>query len=450
MTSAENNNVTALHLDGQGELSDRESLTRLAPRPRILEETGLRETFVAELIAKHLQTSGVLTLSDLVGRVALAGPILEKVLGFMKAEGLVEVRSQKRDNAGLRYALTERGRNLALEATSRSGYVGPAPVPLSDYARVVREKTVHGRAVTRQDVEHLFDGMVIREELVDQLGQSMNSGRSIFIYGPAGTGKTYISQRLARLFHDLTLIPHAILVDQTIVRVFDPMLHKAVSVADDSQALMLEHGHDPRYVSCERPVIVVGGELTAELLEVQYDPATRQYEAPLQLKANNGLFLLDDLGRQKVHPDVILNRWIVPMEEQRDYHSLGAGQHFVVPFDEVLIFSTNLKPLDLADEAFLRRIGYKIHFGHLTEEQYRTIWRDACREQSVPYEPEIIDYLVHELHGKADMPLKPCHPRDLLGIALDRIRYKNMPRALTRELLEFAWESYFVAVESAA
>ena len=450
MTTAENNNVTALHQSEPSEMSCYEDLTSLAPRPRILEESGLRQTFVVDLLCKHLQSAGVLTLADLVRRVALAGPILERVLGFMKSEGLVEVRSQTKENAGLRYALTDRGRSQALEAMMRSGYVGPAPVPLADYARVVRAKTVHGRSVTREDVEKLFDGLVIKEELVDQLGQSMNSGRSIFIYGPAGTGKTFISQKLARLFHDLTLVPHAILVDQTIVRVFDPMLHKAVNVNDGANALMLEHGHDPRFVSCERPVIVVGGELTSELLEVQYDPATRQYEAPLQLKANNGLFLLDDLGRQKVHPDVILNRWIVPMEEARDYHSLGAGQHFVVPFDEVLIFSTNLKPLDLADEAFLRRIGYKIHFDHLDEDQYRMIWSDACEEQSIPLMDEIMDYLVNDLHGRTETPMKPCHPRDLLGIAMDRIRYKNMPRLLTRELLDFAWQSYFVSVESAA
>ena len=395
------NNISALRADEKQTVDCAESLAKLSPRPRILEETGLSQTFVTDLLAKHLQTGGVLTLAELVRLVALAGPILERVLGFMKREGLIEVRSQNEENAGLRYALTDRGRSVALEASMRSGYVGPAPVPLADYARVVRAKTVHGRAITRQDVEQLFDGIVIREELLDQLGQSMNSGRAIFIYGPAGTGKTYISQRLAHLFHDLTLIPYAIIVDQTVVRVFDPMLHKAVSLEDESKSLMLDHGHDPRYVSSERPVIVVGGELTAELLEVQYDPATREYEAPLQLKANNGLFLLDDLGRQKVHPDVILNRWIVPMEEHRDYHSLGAGQHFVVPFDEVLIFSTNLRPLDLADEAFLRRIGYKIHFGHLSEDMYRRIWRDACTEQSIQYVPELIDYIIGELHGKA-------------------------------------------------
>ena len=444
------NNVATLLDDDEIKTSEGESLTRLAPRPRILEETGLSEAFVADLLAKHLHSGGVLTLAELVQRVALAGPILERVLNFMKREGLVEIRAQSENNAGLRYALTDRGRNVALEVSMRSGYIGPAPVPLADYAKVVRAKTVHERAVTRHDVEQLFDGIVIKEELLDQLGQSMNSGRSIFIYGPAGTGKTFISQRLANLFQDLTLIPYAILVGHTVVRVFDPMLHKAVSLEDDSKALMLEHGHDPRFVSCERPVIVVGGELTSELLEVQYDPATRQYEAPLQLKANNGLFLLDDLGRQKVHPDVILNRWIVPMEEHKDYHSLGAGQHFVVPFDEVLIFSTNLRPLDLADEAFLRRIGYKIHFDHLTEEQYKQIWRDVCVENSIQYEPELINYLISNLHRGTETPMKPCHPRDLLGIALDRVRYRNQPRALTRELLNFAWESYFVAVSSAA
>jgi DNA-binding MarR family transcriptional regulator len=444
------NSVAALKVDEQDMSSDLESLANLAPKPRRLEDTGLSGNFVMELLAKHLQSGGVLTLSDLVERIALTGPILEKMLNFMKREGLVEVRSQVEVGAGLRYALTERGRNLALEASMRSGYVGPAPVPLADYARIVRAKTVHGRSITREDVERIFDGIVLKDGLVDQLGQSMNSGRAIFIYGPAGTGKTFISQQLAHLFRDLTLIPHAILVDQTVVRVFDPMLHRSVSLHDASKALMLEYGHDSRFLSCERPVIVVGGELTSELLEVQYDPATRQYEAPLQLKANNGLFLLDDLGRQKVHPDVILNRWIVPMEEHKDYHSIGSGQHFVVPFDEVLIFSTNLKPLDLADEAFLRRIGYKIYFGHLTEDLYKTIWRDACVERNVPYDDELIDYLVNDLHGATETPLKPCHPRDLLGIAMDRMRYKNQPRVLSRELLDFAWQNYFVAVKGAA
>ena len=229
------NNISALRADEKQTVDCAESLAKLSPRPRILEETGLSQTFVTDLLAKHLQTGGVLTLAELVRRVALAGPILERVLGFMKREGLIEVRSQNEENAGLRYALTDRGRSVALEASMRSGYVGPAPVPLADYARVVRAKTVHGRAITRQDAEQLFDGIVIREELLDQLGQSMNSGRAIFIYGPAGTGKTYISQRLAHLFHDLTLIPYAIIVDQTVVRVFDPMLHKAVSLEDESK-----------------------------------------------------------------------------------------------------------------------------------------------------------------------------------------------------------------------
>ncbi|NCF73119.1 MAG: AAA family ATPase, partial [Gammaproteobacteria bacterium] len=252
------NNIATLRVDEETNiLSEVESLTQLAPRPRVLEETGLSEAFVSDLLAKHMHSGGVLTLAELVQRMALAGPILEKVLGFMKREGLVEIRAQSEHNAGLRYALTDRGRNVALEVSMRSGYVGPAPVPLADYARVVRAKTVHERAVTRHDVDKLFDGIVIKEELLDQLGQSMNSGRSIFIYGPAGTGKTFISQRLAHLFTDLTLIPYAILVGHTVVRVFDPMLHKAVSLEDESKALMLEYGHDPRFVSSERPVIVV-------------------------------------------------------------------------------------------------------------------------------------------------------------------------------------------------
>ena len=238
----------------------------------------------------------------------------------------------------------------------------------------------------------------------------MNSGRAVFIYGPAGTGKTYVTHRLARLFRDVVLIPHAIAVDETIVQVFDPLLHKAVRVGD-RQNIMLQHGHDARYVACERPVIVTGGELTIDMLDVRYDASTRQYEAPLQLKANNGMFVIDDLGRQRVAPDALLNRWIVPMNEHRDYHSLGSGRHFVAPFDVVLVFSSNMHPLELTDEAFLRRIGHKIYCGYVSREGYEQIWESVCDERDVAFDPEIVRFVIEELHARSDVPLLPCHPQ---------------------------------------
>jgi hypothetical protein len=422
-------------------------LVRLAPRPQALADTGLSPAFVADLVAKHLLDGGVLTIAQLVQRLALSGKIVESVLHFMREEARLEVLAAREMEGGLRYRLTERGRSTALDAMLRSGYVGPCPVPLHVYSKVVRQQTVHGRAITKGAMRRAFEGVVLEENLLDRLGPSLNSGRAIFVYGPAGTGKTYIAQKLRRLFYDRTLIPHAISVNETIVSVFDPLMHRAATRESTSLDLRLEAGHDPRFVCCERPVVIAGGELTTDMLEIQYDSATRQYRAPLQLKANNGMFMLDDMGRQKAEPAAIFNRWIVPMEEKKDYLSLGSGRHFSVPFDVVLIFSTNMHPLELADEAFLRRIGYKIGFDYLTRDQYRKIWQDACREYGVVFDAETLEFVLSELHEKESVRLLPCHPRDLLGIAVDLAVYLGEPRHLTKDQLRWAWRNYFVSLK---
>jgi hypothetical protein len=212
--------------------------------------------------------------------------------------------------------------------------------------------------------------------------------------------------------------------------------------------LSLEVGHDPRYVCCERPVVIAGGELTIDMLEIQYEAATKEYRAPLQLKANNGMFMIDDMGRQKAPPEAIFNRWIVPMEERKDYLTLGSGRHFSVPFDVVLIFSTNMHPLDLADEAFLRRIGYKIEFQHLSRDHYRKIWKDTCHEKGIVYDPDTLEFVLTELHEKERVGLLPCHPRDLLGIAKDLAVYMDEPKHLTKEQMRWAWSNYFVSLRN--
>ncbi|HZL94178.1 MAG TPA: hypothetical protein VFB99_11055, partial [Vicinamibacterales bacterium] len=212
---------------------------------------------------------------------------------------------------------------------------------------------------------------------------------------------------------------------------------------------MLEHGHDPRYVACERPVIITGGELTIDLLDVRYEVSSRQYEAPLQLKANNGMFVIDDLGRQKVAPDALLNRWIVPMSERRDYHSLGSGRHFVAPFDVVLVFSSNMHPLELTDEAFLRRIGHKIYCGYVSRAGYLQIWENACEERGIAFDTELVQFVIDELHERRGVPLLPCHPKDLIGIALDKAAYLGSRNELTPELLAWAWDTYFVSMDNA-
>ncbi|HEX5788203.1 MAG TPA: AAA family ATPase, partial [Woeseiaceae bacterium] len=302
-------------------------LARVAPRPKTIEDTGLTQELLVDLIAKHFLDRGTLTLAELSQALALAGGIVERMLDFMRAEALTEVRPTRPEQQGLRYGLTDRGRAAALDATLRSGYVGPAPVPLRAYTDVVGAQSIHKQKVSRDAMHRAFHDTVIEQTLLDRLGSSVNSGRAIFLYGNAGTGKTYISQRLTRVFPGLILVPHAIAIDNHVVQVFDPLLHKVVDENDDDLH-MLERGQDRRYAVCERPDVVTAGELTADMLEVMYEPGTKTYEAPLQLKANNGIFIIDDLGRQRIEPKHLFNRWIVPLEERIDYLNLKSGRHF--------------------------------------------------------------------------------------------------------------------------
>jgi len=418
----------------------------IAPRPQTLAATGLSATFLSELVEKHLFEGGVLSMRDLVIRTALSGRLLEELLGFLRKEGRIEVRAQHGDQPGLGYAVTERGRGSAMASLMASGYVGPTPVPLAQYNEVVRLQSVRGQKVTRERMAEAFADTVLDPAMLDRLGPALNSGKAIFVYGAPGTGKTFITQRLARLFADTSLIPHAIAIDDTVVRIFDPSVHRQFQ--DNSPVVMLNRGHDPRYVLCTRPLVITGGELTADMLEVQYDPATRQYRAPLQLKANGGMLILDDLGRQRIPPVTVLNRWIQPMEEGVDYLSMNTGQHFRTPFDVILVFSTNLRPQDLVDDAFLRRIGYKIGFHPLDAKQYHLIWQRVCESNGVRYDPVICQFMIDSLYAPRGTALLPCHPRDLIGMALDRAAYLDDGNRLSASALHWAWDNYFVNDEA--
>lgn len=422
------------------EFSDRDA-SRVAPRPQTLAATGLPSAFLGDLLEKHLFEGGVLSMRELVGRTALSGRLLEELLAFLRKEGRIEVRAQHGDSS-LGYALTERGRGSAMASLMASGYVGPTPVPLDYYNQVVLTQSVRGRKVTRERMIAAFDDTVLNPVMLDRLGPAMNSGKAIFVYGAPGTGKTFITQRLARLFDDMCLIPHAIAIGDTVVRIFDPSVHRQFQ--DNSPVVMLNRGHDPRYVLCQRPLVITGGELTADMLEVQFDPASRQYRAPLQVKANGGMLILDDLGRQRVPPTTVLNRWIMPMEEGVDYLSMSTGQHFRTPFDVILVFSTNLQPRQLVDDAFLRRIGYKIGFESLDPQQYHLIWQRVCEARSVRHDAALCQFVIDSLYLPTGTPLLPCHPRDLIGMALDRAIYLDEWVGLTAEALQWAWDNYFV------
>lgn len=421
----------------------------LAPRPQTVADTGLDQTFLTELLAKHLYQSGVLSIRQLAEKIALSGTMVESLLHLLRQEAQVEVLGQKADSQQLRFGLTDRGRQLAQVALAQRGYVGPAPITLPHYRRMVAAQSIHNSPVTQSTINDVFAEVVVRQEILGQLGPAVISGRSIFIYGPAGTGKTYLSQRLSRLFGDSCLIPYAIYVNDQVVQLFDPLIHHRIDVdaTNTQRPWMLAEGHDPRFLRCQRPVVITGGELTLDMLEVFYDPATREYRAPLQLKANNGLFIIDDMGRQHASPMQVFNRWIVPLEEKYDYLSLGAGRHFQTPFDQVLVFSSNINPLELADEAFLRRIGYKIYFDNINAEEYRMIWQQVCDEKGLIYDASLADFVIETLHQPRKVPMCPCHPRDLLGIATDQLRYQDQGGELTQELLSWAWETYFVRMD---
>lgn len=419
----------------------------LAPRPKTISATGLSKTFLEELIAKHLYNAGVLDLRQLITRTALAGPVLEEILVFLRSEAYVEVRGPAEGVTALRYALTDRGHAFAAESLLRSGYVGPAPVSVEQYARIVRTQSVHHQTITREAMHEAFREIVIRDELLDQLGMALNSGRAMFVYGRAGTGKTYIGERLARLLGEPVLIPYAVVVDETPVQLFDPLVHRPLSMHSESTNAMLDEGFDPRFALCQRPAVVSGGELTLEMLETRYEPNGRLHHAPLQVKANNGIYMIDDLGRQRIAPVDLFNRWIVPLESRQDHLNLASGKRFPVPFDVMLIFSTNMDPHKLADEAFLRRLGHKIHFSPLSTEEYTAIWRQLCSEKEVPYNEDMMTYLIEELHAKNNVPLLACHPRDLLSMTMDEAHYHGEEPMLTRERLKNAWDNYFVALE---
>ncbi|NIC07546.1 AAA family ATPase [Halomonas sp. DX6] len=417
----------------------------LPPRPTSVEETGLSPLYLADLLSKQLFEQGVLDLRQLSRSAALAGSVVEAICHQLRREGRAEVRGQA-DSGALRFGLTELGRAAALEALARDGYAGPAPVPLEAYTARVRAQALSDAGISRDRVMSAFADTVIDSMLLDQLGPGLHSGRAMFIHGEPGTGKSYVARRLARLLPGEVLIPYAVLAGGKAVRCFDPAVHSPLAPLDEpaeaASTLLLAEGHDPRFVRCRRPCVAAGGELTMERLEIQYDAATHIHQAPVQLLANNGMLIIDDLGRQRMPPMELFNRWIVPLEERRDFLALASGYHFSVPFDVALVFSTNLDPLSLADAAFLRRIGYKIRFAPLDPDAYRRIWALQCRENGIPFDPALVDFVIYELHARFGAPLLACHPRDLLGLAADHLRYWG-GEAPDREVLAWAWQTYF-------
>ncbi|MFP2769953.1 AAA family ATPase [Oceanisphaera sp. KMM 10153] len=412
------------------------------PKPKTLADTGLSKELLLRLTLRHVQEEGTLSLPALSERLCLRGSVVEPLLQELKTLQLVEVRASGRSGDIIRHALTTKGQYEAQELSARDGYLGPAPIPLEAYNKLVLSQALGERCIRRDRLELALGDMVISQELVNTLGPALNSRRPLLIYGHAGTGKSFLCHRFNKIFDDeMIYVPHAIAVQNTIIPIFDPLYHwRAEGYVHDQDEDM-----DTRYLPCKRPLVMVGGELKLDTLEVHFDRQSRQYSAPLQMKANNGVFLIDDLGRQGFAADELFNRWIVPMEERRDFLSLPNGLHFDIPFEQILVFSTNLDPQAIADEAFLRRLGYKIELGAMSQALYKKIWLMNLEKYQLIANESLFDYMVDVLHGNSGKPLIACYPRDILGIARDIMHFNGQAgEPLDQIILKRAWNMYCV------
>lgn len=413
--------------------------------PVSLEATGLPASVVIDLVLKHLQRGGDTSIAELGAQIALPLPLLERLLAFLRDERFVEVPRRGSFDAEVRYALTDAGRARADEALRRNQYVGPAPVSLPDYVARVQYQRSAGTRIGPQRVQAALASLVLDPALLETLGAALNSQRPLFLYGPSGTGKTWLAEHLVHVIDGAIWVPHAIEVDGEIVQVFDPAVHRRIDVAAAGGSLDRSRQPDGRWVLSHRPVVRLGGEMTLAMMDLERDALTRFYKAPAQLKANNGLLVFDDLGRQRSPAHQILNRWIVPLDRRVDYLSLHTGTSFQVPFDVQVIFSSNLSPASLDDPAFVRRLGYKVRLDALDEVSYRRVFRQACERAGVAHDEAAADCLVGELHARSGMPLLPAYPLDLVLKVRDRAIYQGVEARLTPQALRWAWALYFAA-----
>jgi predicted ATPase with chaperone activity len=431
----------------------------LPAEPATIEATGLNMGFLTDLALKVVYFYGNITAQQIteVTKLPFLG-VLDKVLDFLKTEEYLDIIGAQGgfSERSFQYVVTTKGRIKANEVLDRSQYAGPAPVPLSEYVAMVRRQSMGELVVDAQTVRAAFSGLVINERMFDKIGPAANSARSLFLYGPPGNGKTTIAEGIANMLGGHIILPYAVELDGQIIKLFDPMIHRVVAQAPpptldtgrpfagpppvSSQPVQL----DQRWLVCKRPQVVVGGELILEQLELIFDPISKVYEAPYQLKANGGLFLIDDFGRQKCRPQDLLNRWIVPLEKKVDYLALQTGKKLEVPFDVLIVFSTNLSPKDLVDDAFLRRIRHKIEVGNPTPDEYREIFKLVCRARQIPYSDDGLRYLIQEHYRKVRRDLRACHPRDLCDQILDEAKYRGLNPAMSKDLIDRACEAYFV------
>jgi predicted ATPase with chaperone activity len=419
------------------------ALPELPPPPSRLADTGLPERFVVDLLLRHLSRAGELRAAEMGLRLALPLSVLEPLLGFMRAEKLVEVPRRGAFDGDVSYALTGAGSDLAQAGSAKCQYCGEVPVTLDDYVRRVEAQGMRHLPVNESSLRAALRPAVVADATVDQLGAALNSGKALYLYGPSGSGKTFIAERLVNVLTGAIWVPRAVYVDGEVIQVFDPLVHHPVDDGPQPAGLDRRTGWDHRWVKARRPVVVTGGELTLEMLDLEFERVSRFYIAPPQVKANNGMMIIDDLGRQRVSARELMNRWIVPLDRGVDYMALHTGTKFRVPFDVTVVFSSNLSPSQLGDPAFSRRLGYKLHIGAMDEAGYREVFAQACRRAGLAPTNRAADFLIGELHRAAGMPLYATIPYDVVSKLRDRAKFLGSDAVVSEDSLRWAWNLYF-------
>jgi predicted ATPase with chaperone activity len=423
-------------LDGDFDFRKTEPLAGPEKKPQTIAEIDVPQAVLEDLALKTLYISGSLSVLELSERTRLSFAVAEELFARMRAEVLCQVTGMTGTIPHI--AITSQGRTRALDLIAQSHYTGAAPVTLESYVRQTRKQSVQHVDVHADDVKRAFAHLVVEDETLRQFGTALNSGASIFLYGPAGVGKTAMAETLSRVVaEDEVWIPYAVEVDSQVITVYDPAIHSRITESEPEN-------HDDRWVLCRRPGVLVGGELTAEMLDLQYNTTTRFYVGPLQMKANNGVLIIDDFGRQRLRPEELLNRWIVPLDRRIDFLTLAGGKKIEIPFEMLVVFASNMDPASLVDAAFLRRIQTKVRIGACTDDQFCEIFRRVAKERAVDFDPGVFYDLIDFIRGTLKQELRSCYPRDIVNQVVWAARYEGKKPYLDRAAITQAVGAYFL------
>jgi hypothetical protein len=419
--------------------------------PKTIEETGLDTNFLLNSLLRIMYVSALQTIPEISDQIKLTRAVVESLLDFAKKEALVEIRGPSEKNQNImRYALTGGGKERASEALRRCEYIGPAPVPLDTYQIQVQKQTITNEIINMEKLKRALSHLVLSEDVIRQLGPASNSGRAILVYGAAGNGKTSIAEALVSAFEQPVYVPYCIEADGQIIKIFDPSVHVVFPTSSNGAngaghpMFLPQMENDPRWVRCRRPYIISGGELTLEMLDLDFDIHSKYYEAPLQMKAIGGIFVIDDFGRQRVRPHELLNRWIFPLERKVDYLTLHTGKKFALLFDQLVIFATNFPPEELMDPAQLRRVHYKLKINPPTADEYREIFRRICESYGLAFSEDIMAYLLNSFYLKHKVAFAGFHPKFIAEHVIAACNYLSTPPRITRQLLDDSLENMVI------